>query len=89
MIITTELTTAEQIKNLKKGDVVACEFFRDVHDYPRKNIRFKVFTIVEILTNQNEILLQKKNNIYFNIDMFLDNRSGNLKSIVLINQDQS
>ncbi len=84
MIETTELTTREQLNSLKKGDTIACEFFRDVHDYPKKNFRFKVFSIHSILSRQNEVLLQKKNNIYFNINMFLDSRAGNLKSIVLI-----
>lgn len=86
MIQTKELKTREDFINLKKGDVVACEFHRDVHDYP-KTYRFKVFTIAENKQSGSEIILQKKNNIYFNWKLFLGEIDGesNLKSIVLLN----
>ena len=59
MIQTKELKTREDFINLKKGDVVACEFHRDVHDYP-KTYRFKVFTIAENKQPGSEIILQKR-----------------------------
>ncbi len=67
---------------LKKGDFVACEFHRDIHDYPKK-YRFNVFKIVGIKKETNELILQKKNNIYVNYKMFIDGES-NLKSALLI-----
>ena len=36
MIQVKELKTIEDFINLEKGDVVACEFHRDVNDYPKK-----------------------------------------------------
>lgn len=68
---------------LKKGDIVACEFHQNVHDYPKKPYRFGVFTVVENKASHTEIILQTKNNIYFNYKMYLNGES-NLKNISLI-----
>ena len=86
MINTKELKTIEDFESLKKGDTIACEFHRDVHDSPRKSFRFKVFEIVEVKTRTKEIILQKKNNLYFNYGMFIDPSDGasNLKSATLL-----
>ena len=85
MIQAKELKTREDFINLKKGDVVACEFHRDVHDYP-KTYRFNVFTIAENKQSYSEIILQKKNNIYFNWKLFLGEIEGdsNLKNAILL-----
>jgi hypothetical protein len=85
-IFTKQLMTIEDFESVKKGDFLACEFGRDVHDYPRKSFRFKVFQVVEVKTRTKEIILQKKNNIYFNYGMFIDPSDGasNLKSALLI-----
>lgn len=87
MITTKELKTLSDFEILKKGDFVACEFHRDVHDYPKKSFRFKVFEIVENKAKTREIILQTKNNLYFNYGMFIDPSDGasNLKSAVLLN----
>ncbi len=82
MIQVKELKTKEDFENLKKGDQIACEFHRDMHDYP-KTYRFNIFKIVENKVNTTEIILQKKNNIYFNYGLFLSG-DGNLKSAILI-----
>lgn len=86
MIQTKELKTIVDFESLKKGDIIACEFHRDVHDYPRKPFRFKVFTIAGNMAETQEIILQRKNNIYFNYRLFIDPSTGasNLKSAVLI-----
>ena len=87
MITTKELKTVADFESLQKGDTIACEFHRDIHDHPRKSFRFKVFEIVEVKTRTKEIILQTKNNIYFNYSMFIDPSDGesNLKSAVLLN----
>jgi hypothetical protein len=82
MIIIKELKTIEDFESLKKGDIIACEFSRDVHDYP-KTYRFNVFKIAENKSNTKEIILQKKNNIYFNYEMFVNGES-NVSSAILI-----
>lgn len=69
MITTKPLTKIEDFENLKKGDWVACEFYRDVHDYP-KQYRFNVFQIVEV--KEDEIILTKKTNVYFNFRMYVN-----------------
>lgn len=83
MINSKELKTVADFESLQKGDFIACEFHRDIHDYPNK-YRFKVFPIVKVRTDLKEVILQTKNNIYFNYQMFVDGES-NLKSAVLIN----
>lgn len=85
MINTRNLETLEDFENLKKGDIVACEFHRNIHDYP-KTYRFGVFKIFLNKRRAKEIILQKKNNVYFNYEMFL-NGEGNLKEIKLIECD--
>jgi len=85
MIVTTELTKLFQFEQLRKGQIVAVEFKRDVSDYPKK-IRFGVFPIYQNKSDTKEIILQRKNNIYFNYEMFLNGES-NLKSIILISSD--
>ena len=82
MINSKHLQTIENFENLKKGDYVACEFFRDVHDYP-KQYRFKVFQVVKVKSDDKEVIWQTKNNIYSNYQMFV-NGEGNLKSAILI-----
>jgi hypothetical protein len=86
MITTKELKTIADFEGLEKGDLLACEFHRDMHDHPRRSFRFKVFEIVEVKTRTKEIILQTKNNLYFNYGMFIDPSDGasNLKSAVLI-----
>lgn len=86
MITTKELKTLEDFESLQKGDSIACEFHRDMHDHPRKSFRFKVFEIVEVKTRTKEIVLQTKNNLYFNYGMFIDPSDGasNLKSALLL-----
>jgi hypothetical protein len=85
MITTRELNTLRDFENLKKGDMVACEFHRNIHDHP-KTYRFGVFKIFLNKSSHKEIILQKKNNIYFNYEMFLSGE-GNLKQIMLIECD--
>lgn len=82
MIAFKELKTIEDFESLKKGDQVACEFKRDVNDYPKK-YRFNIFKIYDVKTNTTEIILQKKNNLYFNYLMFINGES-NLSMAYLI-----
>jgi hypothetical protein len=82
MINVKPLTKIEDFESLKPGDFVACEFHRDVHDYP-KTYRFKVFPIVKVRTDTKEVILQTKNNIYFNYEMYVNGES-NLKNAILI-----
>lgn len=76
------LKTIQDFENLKKGDWVACEFKLNIHDYP-KTYRFKVFQIVKVRTDTKEVILQTKNNIYFNYKMFVDGESNLLSAMLL------
>jgi len=82
MIAIKELKTIEDFEAVKVGDWLACEFNRNIHDYP-KVYRFGVFKVFEVKKNDHEIILQKKNNVYFNYKMTVDGNSI-LTSAVLI-----
>ena len=86
MIVTKQLSTLKDFEALRPGDTIACEFHRDVYDGPKKSFRFKVFEVVENKLRTTEIILQRKNNIYFNYGMFIDPSDGasNLKSAIRI-----
>lgn len=79
------LKTLEDFENLKNGDIVACEFKRDINDFPKK-YRFNVFTIAENKASAKEIILQKKNNIYFNYEMFLSGDSNLKIAVKIVNE---
>lgn len=74
------LTKLQEFQDLKKWDKVICSFFRDVWCDIRKR-RFWKFKIVENKEYSKEIILEKKDNIYFNYEMFL-NWESNLKEIL-------
>ena len=80
-----ELTIENQFKALKKGDLVICEFHRNIHDMPKTPYRIGSFTVSQNKESCKEIILKRKNNIYFNYEMFLNGES-NLKSIILITE---
>lgn len=87
MIQNKELKTQEDFESLKRWDYVACEFHRNIHDYPKVPYRFWVFKIYMCRKDTKEIILQKKNNIYFNYWAYIEWESWwNLKSAVLIKQ---
>ncbi len=80
MIECKELKTAEDFESLEKGDFVACEFHRDIHDHPKK-YRFRVFQIVKVKTddaikfmqlgfNQTESVKMAKETILNNYKIF-------------------
>lgn len=85
MITGKDLRTLEDFESLQPGDFVACEFHRDIHDYP-KEYRFNIFSIAMVRTDTKEIICKMKNNIYFNYEMFIEGES-NLKSATLITSD--
>lgn len=86
MIKTVEITKSFDFETLKKGDNIACEFHRDLHDYPKK-YRFKVFQIVKVRTDTKEIILQTKNNLFFNYEMFANGESNLKSAVLIINED--
>jgi len=78
-----EIKTLEDFQQLKVGDVIACEFHRDVHQGINKRLRFGAFTIE--LIQGTEIIFNRKWNNYFNYALFLDPKeSSNLKECYLI-----
>lgn len=85
MIKVLELNTISDFEALKKGDIVAAEWHRDVF-IGRNRGRFSTYHVVENKAHTTEIILEKKQNIYFNYKMFIDGES-NLKNIVLITHE--
>lgn len=85
MIQVKDIETLEDFQRLKKGDLVAVEWKRDMY-FGNKEKRFGTYEVVENKERTTEIILQVKNNVYFNYSMFLNPEIGisNLKSIVLL-----
>ena len=85
MIQTKNIETLNDFQRLQKGDLVAVEWKRDMF-FGNKQRRFGTYEIVENKERTNEIILQVKNNVYFNYNMFLNPEIGisNLSSIVLL-----
>ena len=87
MIKTKELGTLQDFENLKKGDLVAVEWRRDVQKTKTKRTRFATYEIAANLARQAEIILQKPMNVYFNYLMFLQpeiHGVSNVRAITLI-----
>ena len=80
------LENLSDFENLKKGNILVCEFFRDTYK-GNKRTRFATYEIVENKERTNEIILQTKNNVYFNYLMYLNGREGNLKDVAIITKD--
>lgn len=89
MIQCKGLETIEDFKSVKKGDFLAVEWKLDNY-IGNKKTRFAVYQVYENLNDQEypmpEIVLQKKNNVYFNYEMFCSNEGSVAKSVMLIQQ---
>lgn len=85
MIQTKNIETLEDFKRLGKGDLVAIEWRRDMY-CGDKECRLGTYKIIENKERCTEIILQKKHNVYFNYNLFLNPDDGisNCKNIVLI-----
>jgi hypothetical protein len=91
MITTQVLKTVADFELLKEGDFLACEFHNFIYEHRKGRIsekyKFKVFKIDVVLKESKEIVLQNKNNIYFNYEMFQNGQSS-LKNCVLIRHEE-
>lgn len=63
-----ELTTALDFQEIQHDDLLIVKFRRE--QYPKKHL-IETFRVYENKVNEPEIILQKRNNIYFNWRMFL------------------
>ena len=93
MIESIELKTLADFEGLKKGNCVAVEWRRNVPTSKRseKTTRFAVYTVVDNLTRNTEIILEKPMNIYFNYMMFLDPEThgvSNARHVTLLRSAQ-
>jgi hypothetical protein len=82
------ISTKRQFESLKKGDLVVIEWRRDSY-IGNKRTRFAAYTVIENKERTTEIILQTKNNVYFNYMMFLDpdiHGVSNCESIVKLIQ---
>ena len=78
-----QLFEIEEFEQLEKWDVVLCEFFRNV--WWSNWVRFWCFEILENKKQNDEIILEKNRNIYFNYRMFVNwDINSNLREIHLV-----
>lgn len=69
----TKLKTQEQFDRLKKGDIIIVHWESGSTEFKKGNM-LAHYSMVEI-NRSNEIILRKKDNIYFNIPMYLKGKS--------------
>lgn len=69
----TKLENQEQFDQLKKGDIIIVHWNPGCSEYKKGNM-IGNYSMVEI-NRDNEIILRKKDNIYFNIGMHLKGES--------------
>lgn len=79
---TKELKTIKDFERLLKGDYVAVSFVKPIKD-GNKSYDLKAFKIHYVDKEKREIILKKKNNIYFNYGFFISGYS-NVSSAMLI-----
>ncbi len=89
-IKTKQLCTLEDFKSVKEGDWLAVEWKLDSY-IGNKRTRFAVYQVIEVKERLAEIILQRKNNVYFNYLLFLDLMEGcsNAKRVTLISSNQN
>ena len=64
-------TELKDFQTLKKGDLVVVEWRWDSFK-GNKRTKFAAYNIIENKSQETEIILQRKNNVYFNYSMFLN-----------------
>ena len=88
MIVSKPLIEVHQFEAIKKGDFLAVEWHLDSRIGDRRT-RFAVYEVVDNLKADHgltEIILQTRNNVYFNYLGFIAGHS-NAKSVSLITQE--
>ena len=85
MITTKELKTLADFESVKRGDFLAVEWHRDSY-IGNERTRFAVYQVAEVHEWGGEVILQKKNNVYFNYRLILGIEDGqsNAKNVTLV-----
>lgn len=78
-----KLESQEQFDTLKKGDIIIVKWRAGSLEYKKGN-EFAHYSMVEI-NRSNEIILQKRGNIYFIIHLYLDGSSQAAEAFVISN----
>lgn len=81
-----KLTTIEEFENLKPGDIVVVEYDEKQPYWNREMQGIKSYNIHSVKTRQKELILQIKNNHYFNYEMYLKGTSV-VKNASIVLQD--
>lgn len=68
------LTKKEEFEELKKKQLIIVKWKENAEEYKRGN-GVREYRVVDILRGK-EILCQKRNNVYFNFEMYLKNESS-------------
>jgi len=85
MILYKQLKTIEAFESLKHGDIVAVQFKNNMSNgsCPKKYQHFNVFHIAFIKKDTEEVILNRKENIYFNYRMYVEGRSNCIEADLL------
>lgn len=71
------LTKREEFEELKKKQLIIVKWKENAEEFKRGN-GVREYRVVEIFKG-NEIICQKRNNVYFNFEMYLRNESTALE----------
>lgn len=82
-----KLTTIEEFENLKQGDIVVVEYDEKQPYWNKKMQGIKSYNIHSVKTRQKELILQIKNNHYFNYEMYLNGTSVVKNAYIILKND--
>lgn len=85
---TKKLKIYRDFAEVEKGDFLAVKWKRDSY-INNKRTRFAVYQVYENKKRTEEIILQRKNNVYFNYKLFCNPALGisNAEEVLLIKEN--
>lgn len=78
------INSKEEFLNLKKGDILIVKWSENWLDHMSKAKEIMFYNIYENKSSCNEIICQKKDNHYFNYNLYLEGRSAALEVYTII-----
>jgi hypothetical protein len=81
-----ELTTNEQLESLKKGDLLIVEW--EYHPVTGHEFKEIIATKIWGINDTREVIVRKKDNLYFSIDMFLLKESCAKRAYLVLREEE-
>lgn len=78
-----KLETREQFRKLKRGDLVVVKWQPGAQQSKRTGKVVCHYSMLELKERSDELILQKRDNVYFNIEMYLNGGSWATEAFVI------